>query len=121
MRDIWMKDLDGRFDWSQPSGVPVEAWWATFQKGHKESDTTEQLSNTPVSLCFRKFISASSWRMDEKFQRQETKTVNNQGKAATVHKPDDDHLIKDGDRMESEEERKWERIKKWLLETIHRG
>ena len=96
-----MKDLDGRFDWSQPSGVPVEVWWATVQKGHKESHTTEQLSNAPVPLCFRKFISASSWRMDEKFQRQETKTVNNQGKAATVHKPDDDHLIKDGDRTES--------------------
>ena len=67
-----MKNLDGRFDWSQPSGVPVEAWWATVQKGHKESDTTEQLSNAPVSLCFRKFISGSSWRMEEKFQRQET-------------------------------------------------
>ena len=80
----------------------ILAWripW-TEESGGK-SDRTEQLSNAPVPLCFRKFISASSWRMDEKFQRQETKTVNNQGKAATVHKPDDDHLIKDGDRTES--------------------
>ena len=59
--------------------------------------------------------------MDDKFQRQETKIVNDQGKAATLHKQDDDHLIKDGDRMEREEEGEWERITKWLLEMIQRG
>ena len=119
------RHLDGesgcRFDWSQPSGVPVAAWWATVQKGHQESDMTEQLSNAPVSLCFRKFILASSWRTDDKFQRQDTKRINNQGNAAMVLKPEEDHLIKAGDGMEREEEREWERLKKWLLETINRG
>ena len=47
-------------------------------------------------------------------------TVNYQGKAAMVHELDDDHLSKDSDRMEREEERGWERTKKWLLEMIHR-
>ena len=58
------------------------------------------------------------WRRSFRGKRQ---AVNYQGDTATVHKPDDDHLIKDGDRMEREDERKWERIKKWLLEMIHRG
>lgn len=58
--------------------------------------------------------------MDDKFQRQDTKRVNDQGNAAMVLKPEEDHLIKDGDGMEREEEREWERIKKWLLETIKR-
>ena len=53
--------------------------------------------------------------------RGKRQTVNYQGKAAMVHELDDDHLSKDGDRMEREEERGWERTKKWLLEMIQRG
>ena len=52
--------------------------------------------------------------------RGKRQTVNYQGKAAMVQELDDDHLSKDGDRMEREEERGWERTKKWLLEMIHR-